>query len=281
MSVAAYPSWPIRFEYGATVYVFPTHAMEWETEQNLRVATADAPLGSYGIDLAGGGPVGRAIATERISYIVLEDNAVALEQHLNELRAMIARAPLGKLWKRDATNQQFWAYARPAKMPSVTYGVQQMRHMPVTLEFVRLSDWYSASAHQFTWIVTANGATTNIQQLGTIPSTMLEIIISPYGTSSPYATQPVLENAATGERVRWAITLNNSNHRLHIDASRFRVRKSTDGGATWTSAWQEIELGPVQATLFTLRPGSNTFIVTHNGGSISLMIEFIWHDAYA
>lgn len=168
MSIAAYPAWPIRLEMedGSEGVDLPSNAMEWQSSQSIRVAFEDIPLADYAADLLGTGRAPRGTAEESIRFIKVAENALELEQWLRAFRGFIARMRRGRLWIRDATDTRFWAIVRPKAMPEMTYGVEQLRIMPITLQLIRLTDWYAASPSSARFLILSSPQTFVVHSQG-------------------------------------------------------------------------------------------------------------------
>jgi len=275
MSIAAYPGWPIRLEdlAGDNVIVFPTYAMEWETGGDLRTAFAEVPLADYAFDLLGTRPAPRAASDESVRFVILGSDAQDAWRQYREMRGKLARIGRGRLWIRDAAGTRYWSYVRPLGLASPTFGVENLRHFPVVLSFKRLSDWFAETESVATL---AGNGTYTVTATATVPVDDLRIEIA--ATAAGGYSSPSIENIATGERFTVARAGSTANHRLRIATAQWRAAESTDGGVSWTDVTEHLTVGPLQAVIIRLVPGTNTLAVT---GCPAATVTIRWYDAFA
>lgn len=276
MSVAAYPAWPLRFEYANQSYVFSTAAMEWSDRQELRYRVEDVPFGHYGLSSVGLGAAPRGVAEVSIRYVEVGQNALVVEQRLRELRAFMARAGLGKLWIRDAQNAQFWCWARPRAMPEVTYGVDHTRLVPVTLTFYRLSDWYGATQQSVSVQSTISPRLFVVGPVGgTIATREVEIEITANGVNG--FVNPFVLNGDTDHQFQVTATATAAGQKILVaptDNMSWRARFFN--GTSWTQV--PLTIGQYQTEVMRLLVGSQMFSVQNvTNGTITVR----WYDAYA
>jgi hypothetical protein len=101
--------------------------------------------------------------------------------------------------------------------------------------------------------------------------------------TSTSIVKPKVESMSTARWIQSLRTLNNWQQRIELDVLSHRARYSTDGGQTWSDDWANIRLGPTQADLLLLAPGTNLFAVTLDPASVdpALWFELRWYDAFA
>jgi hypothetical protein len=275
MSIAAYPGWPVRLENlaGDIVIAFPTYAMEWETGGELRTSFADVPLADYSFDLLGTRPSPRGSAEESIRFVILGQDAQDTWQQYMDMRGKIARIGRGRLWVRNAAGAQYWCYVRPLSLATTTFGVENLRHIPVALTFRRLSDWKAQSASSVT--LPGNGIHT-VHVSGNLPVTDLAIEIA--ATAANGYASPTIENSITGERVIVNRVGSTDRHRLRILTATWRALESSDEGVTWSDVTPALVVGLLQATVLRLAPTANILFVS---GCPSATITISWYDTYA
>jgi hypothetical protein len=270
-----YPGWPIYLDSlaGDIVIRFPTYAMEWETGGDLRTAFAETPLADYAFDLLGTRPAPRGSTDESIRFVIVGQDAQDAWQQYMDMRSKLARIGRGRLWVRDALGNRYWAYVRPMRLATTTFGVENLRHFPVSLTFRRLSDWMARSASS----VTLSGDGIHIVHVsGNVPVKDLTIEIAA-NAANGYAS-PTIENYVTGERVMVDRVASTDRHRLRILTKRWVVLESSDGGTTWNDVTPALVVRSFQATVLHLEPTANILFVS---GCPGATVTISWYDTYA
>jgi hypothetical protein len=270
-----YPGWPIYLDSlaGDIVITFPTYAMEWETGGDLRTAFAEAPLADYAFDLLGTRPAPRGSTDESIRFVIVGQDAQDAWQQYMDMRSKLARIGRGRLWVRDALGNRYWAYVRPMRLATTTFGVENLRHFPVSLTFRRLSDWMARSASS----VTLSGNGTHIVYVsGNVPVKDLTIEIAANAVNG-YAS-PTIENYVTGERMTVDRVASTDRHRLRILTKRWAVLESSDGGMTWSDVTPALVVRSFQVTVLHLEPTANILFVS---GCPGATVTISWYDTYA
>jgi hypothetical protein len=275
MSIAAYPGWPVRLEnlVGDVVIAFPTYAMEWETGGELRSSFADVPLDDYSFDLLGIRPSPRAASGESIRFVILGQNAQDVWRQYSDMRGKLARIGRGRLWVRDAVGTQYWCYVRPLNLATTTLGVENLRHLPVTLSFKRLSDWLAAAASSATF--PGNGTHTLVVN-GNVA--VLDFTVEIVATATNGYASPTIVNATTGEQFTIARTAASNQHRLRVLTASWRAQESSNGGNSWIDVTASLTVPQLQPVVLRLMPGNNLLQVS---GCPSANVLFSWYDAYA
>jgi hypothetical protein len=270
-----YPGWPIYLDSlaGDIVIRFPTYAMEWETGGDLRTAFAETPLADYAFDLLGTRPAPRGSTDESIRFVIVGQDAQDAWQQYMDMRSKLARIGRGRLWVRDALGNRYWAYVRPMRLATTTFGVENLRHFPVSLTFRRFSDWMARSASS----VTLSGDGTHIVHVsGNVPVKDLTIEIAA-NAANGYAS-PTIENYVTGERMTVDRVASTDRHRLRILTKRWAVLESSDGGTTWNDVTPALVVRSFQATVLHLEPTANILFVS---GCPGATVTISWYDTYA
>jgi hypothetical protein len=272
---SVYPGWPMRLDSlaGDLVIMFPTYAMEWEAGGDLRTAFAEVPLADYAFDLLGTRPAPRGATEETIRFVIVGQNAQDAWQQYMDMRSKLARIGRGRLWVRDATGNLYWSYVRPMHLATTTFGVENLRHFPVTLTFRRLSDWKARSVSS----VTLSGNGIHIVHIsGNLP--VKDLTIDIVATAANGYASPTIENYVTGERVTVDRVGSTDRHRLRILSERWAVLESSDGGVTWSDVTPALVVGSLQATILRLEPTANILFVS---GCPGATITISWYDTYA
>lgn len=276
-----YPAWPIRFEDLAGNGIdFPTEALEWETSQSFRTAFEEIPFADYQYDLLGTRRGPRDLATESIRFVKIGNSGPEVFAWIQQLRGLLARVGRGRLWIRDGNGTRYWAYARPSEMPDITFGVAEIRHVPVTLRFARFSDWYAEHASTESFTVTTSPTAGNLISSGQVETAKLVIRLF---ASAGTVVNPALKNQTNGTSIQILRTFSSPNQIEEIDCQNLRVRYSSDGGATWSDDWAKAVIGDTQVVPFMISPGLNVINISFDPSSTSpqLMVTFTWYEAFA
>lgn len=252
---------------GTGLLSFSRLAHEWTPSQPLDVPVEAVVGADYGVNLLGGGPMPKRPGRERVRFLLRHDeDGESVDEQVDTLTATIRRYGQGRLWQvvegYGAVTRR-WAYAQAVSMPDMSYGVRDREYVPVSLEFVRLSDWHAEAATTVSLSIGISPAVIEVVNTGTADAH--DLTVGLVSDAANGYVNPVIKNTTTGEWVALSLTGATTNHRLRVDTGRAAVEKSTDAGVTWTSAYAALSMGATQAGLLTLVPGSNYIEITADG----------------
>jgi len=252
---------------GTGLLAFSRLSHEWTPSQPLDVPIESVVGADYGINLLGGGPMPKRPGRERVRFLVRHaDGGESIDEQVDTLSAALRRYGLGRLWQvveGYGSQQRRWAYAQVVAMPDMTYGVRDREYVPVSIEFVRLSDWHAEAETVETLAVGASPAVMEVVNAGTADARDLTVELASESASG--YVNPTIKNTTTSEWVALALTGATASHRLRVDTGRAAVEQSTDAGVTWASAYTALSMGATQSGLLTLVPGSNYIEITADG----------------
>lgn len=266
---------------GSDLVAFSRLDHEWTTAQALDVPVAAVAGADYGINLLGGGAMPKRPARERVRFLVRHDaGGQSVDEQVDGLRARLRRYGLGRLWmvvEGYGAPARRWAWAQVVAMPEMTFGVRDREFVGVPLEFTRLSDWMAEAETVAVLGVGAPSGVLEVVNAGTADARA--VVVELASAKAGGYQQPQVVNTTTGESVAVALNAGSASHRLRLDGGRMAVERSTDGGATWASAWGQTTLGPTQTGLLTLVPGSN-YIEVSSGGSPDMTMTVRFHAPF-
>lgn len=262
---------------GTVSYVWPLNAYEWQSSQSLRTPNSLIAGADYAYDLRGSLPGLKALAQERVRFLDVQASTSALETDLDSLRSELWQIGRGKLYVLDSAASRRWAYARLAAMPEMTLGVGMTRHVPVSLQFDRYSDWFATSLTTHTEAVAVSPKTFTVNNPGNAPVTLMTIRLR--SSSAAGFTNPLLENLTNG--YSWSSTRDAAsvNDELKVDTDAMTVQRSTDDGVSYTNDFALFSRGLTQIGYFRLEPGDNSVRYT-DGGTPNLDIVFTYYASY-
>lgn len=252
---------------------FPPGVYEWESSQGYRTAYAEVIGAGYAVDLLGHGQAPVETASERISSTAVATDGPAIDALLERLRAITYDSGLGKLWSSDALGDERWAWARLASRPSATMSFERRNYAPVVCEFTRLSPWFAATATVDVETVTTTTHNFTVSNLGNAQIDVITVTL--VGTFS----NPKLTNLTTGEWVQINRSGVSANDVVRLIANEFRAEYSTDGGASWLSAYPNLVLGPTQVGLLRLIRGTNSLQLI-NGAVPNATLTLTYSQTY-
>lgn len=276
MSVVPKRRWLEKFTAanGFDEYVFPRLEHEWTPSQALDVPLMPVVGASYGLNLLGSGIMPKRFGSERVRFLVMHSDGSTVDTQIDSLNRLSRRNALGRLWMMDDSGNRRWAKAQVVSMPDWNFGPKNREFVPVSIEFVRLSDWYAEVETVVTQIVTASPTTVNVTNAGTADATAVVIELRSRTTNG--YINPRIDNIVTGEWLSVARTGSTSSYRQRIDTGKYLVERSTNGGTTWTGDYIALTTGLTQAGLFSLVPGSNYLTVSQPSGTpnITVVVRF-------
>lgn len=282
---------PVKFTdtNGGNAFVFPPYAREWASEQPYAAPAVPVVGADYGFDPYGAAVSPRGVATDRVRFLLAQRFDVApdhphyvhLDTQLDEMFARVHANARGRLWIEvstpDGVTQRF-AEARVADRPTTVYGGKSGQTVPVTMRFVRLSDWYHEDATVIDEHVSSSPATIEVDNIGTARARNVTIEVWSLGTNG--YVSPTITNTTTGESFQILHTGANANHVFRIHAGEFRIERSTDGGTTWIDAYANVSIGATQGTVTSLAPGLNFLTVSQASGTPNFRVVVRFHPPY-
>lgn len=272
MSVIPKRRWLEKFTdaSGLNEYLFPRLEHEWTPAQSLDVPLMPVIGASYGLNLLGTGVMPKRFGSERVRFLVMHRAGDTVDSQIDDLNWLARRNALGQLWMLDDNGNRRWAKAQVVSMPDWNFGPRNREFVPVSVEFARLSDWYAETQTVVTQTVVVSPTTISVPNVGTADVTAMTIELQSGGTNG--YVNPRIDNIITGEWLSVARTGSTSSHRERINTGKYRVERSTDGGATWTDDYAVLTTGATQAGLFTLAPGDNFLEVSQPSGTPNMTV---------
>lgn len=258
---------------------WPTNLYEYEQGQDLLASSLALTGAGYEFDQLGSAPAVKADATERVRFLVTGTQA-SIDQTIDELKAL-ANIGRGRVWTKGAAGDFRWAWARMTVMPALSLSFENLGHAPVSLTFVRSSDWHDEETigYEGEFTLSSDPETINVVNPGNAP--VYDAIITVKGafsglvitnnsalvpgTETPY----VLETASIGASAAdW----------IRFDAGRNTVEISNDSGATWTDDSGNFVRADGQVRLMVFGPGANELVVD-GAASCDVVVEMYgaWH----
>ncbi len=266
---------------GSELVTFSRLAHEWTSSQELVVPLATVAGAGYAVNLLGDGAMPKRPGRERARFLIRHDpSGASIDEQADQLRTRLRRYGIGRLWmvvEGYGPPRRRWAYAQAVSLPEMAFGVRDREFAPVPVEFTRLSDWMAEQETVATLGIGASPAVLEVVNGGTADAMALVVELAA-GAAGGYQN-PQVTNTTTGESVGVALTAAGPGDRLRLDTGRAAVERSTDGGVTWQPAWGSLSLGPAQAGLLTLVPGSNYIEVT-SGGVPDMTATVRFHAPY-
>lgn len=278
------PRIPEKFENaGGTVsQAFPLGEFEWESVQPLRSAVASLVGAHYGFDFRGDLPGIKDFASERIRCTVLSSapgDPGNVDTDVDAIKSKFWSIGRGKLYTIDHDNARRWAWARLNAMPSLTWRAGMIFQAPITLEFLRLSDWFSTTETAVTETVTADAEEWTVTNPGNIPAEFMTIRLRANATSG--ISNPKITNVTTGYVLESTFDSSSANDELRIDTENGLVESSDDDGASYDDAFSTYVIPDTQHILaMKLNPGAN--IIRYEGdGTPNLDVTFSFYGPWA
>lgn len=267
---------------GSATYTFPQYSYEWDSGQSFRPAVAYAVGADYPHDYTGNSRWARGEANETVRFaIVGSSDAAALDTDIDTMRGTLARIGLGKLYTVGADASERWAYAKLGARPSANVRVGEWMRQPVSLSFVRFSDWLGTSLTSGTVTLNSTPKTFTITNPGNeAVKGAAALLLTLRANASAGFTNPRLENLTTGHRIDITRTAANSSARSKVDCEKEAVTYSTDGGSSYSNDYSNVTLPVAQIALFALAPGDNSIRYT-DGGSPNGYLDYQFWPVYA
>ncbi|HQV45065.1 MAG TPA: phage tail family protein [Nitrospira sp.] len=261
---------------GSTVVMLPMDRAETESTQELRTALAPGLGMDYAVDQLGAMPAPKGVGNERLRAVLYGATGAAVDTQADALRSQIQSIGQGRLWSEGGDGTERWARARAERMPDLTVSYESMFTQPVSVEFLRLSDWFAETPTVVTQTLAGSPATVNVTNDGDADAREIVIEIAALGASG--FVNPSITNVLTGETFTIARTAGSSAHRLRIDCGNYAVTRSTDSGSSWANEYVNLTVGSTQVGFMRLIPGSQSLTVTGcTNATITVTFSATWH----
>jgi hypothetical protein len=241
---------------GSEEILFPRGDHEWDSTQSLRLANSNVIGTSYAFDLLGHSLAPKDVGIERIRYTIL-GNPTDVDAELDNERATMYEFGTGRLWSRDKLDTKRWAWARLSEMPSISIGPKDNNIVPVSVSFVRLSDWYSETPEIFAEDIIASPHEIQIDNTGNAMITNIQLEIRSNAGAPSGFHNPKITNAVTGEWFQINRISTTDQDILKIAMQEYKVEFSSNGGTTFQSDYANLEMGTTQVGLMRFIRGTN------------------------
>ncbi|QFG02167.1 hypothetical protein [Tepidiforma bonchosmolovskayae] len=257
----------------------PEADYEWQAQSGIRVAATQAVGRDYAVDLLGWARAPRSDAVETVRCALVAPDPQASIAQWMDIQRTLERIGRGKLWAELPDGSRLWCEARLRQAPNYTVSAYSWLRQAVSVQWQRLSPWWSETALQSQWTVISSGQQQTVTIGGTSPTGRVTIRLVA-GTVGGYAN-PRIVDMAGGATIQCSRTAAVSGAILELDAWAQTARESTDGGTTWTDVSSSVSLPAWQVPWFELRPGVATIRYEQDSGSPSVTVTLTWVDAYA
>lgn len=261
---------------GSNEVLFPRGDHEWDSSQALRLASSAIISTSYSLDLLGHSLAPKDVSAEKLRYTVFGD-PLEVDEELDAERSKMYEFGIAKLWSRDSADNFRWAWARLTDMPGISTGPKDNNIVPVSLSFVRYSDWYDADPIVQNEDIDTSPQTFIVSNGGSSQCTNIQLTITP-NTSTGF-NHPKITNMLTGEWFQIARDSVSVDDRIRLIMEEYRVEYSADGGVTYTSDYNNLSMGSVQVGLMRFIQGSNT-LKYEDQGSPDLQLQLTYYNTY-
>lgn len=240
---------------GTTIdYTFPTGNYELEETQPLRSPKAAAIGLDYAIRLLGDERALKDAASIRIRALFTGDDT-AQDAEMDRLKTELYLGARGKLW----TSDNRWAIAELVEMPSITVSWEAPPVLPISLGFVRLSDWFSDTPISVSETITTNGQAVLVNNPGNLTAhrVVIRLLAGNLGFDNPR-----IVNNNTGEEFESLRASTGSDDILKLDTTVPSVQFSDDG-VNYVDDFANYVLPGNNQRILTLRlmPGDNTLVL--------------------
>lgn len=254
-------------------YTFPLNMYECEVTQGLRSPLMAVSGASYPYRMRGSNPSLKDAGKARVRFLVAQSTSALVDTETDSIRAKLYRMGRGKLYSLGADGTRRWAYAELAEMPSVTIGPKSLLVVPVSLGFNILGDAFGTTQYSQEFTLDSDPELFTITNAG--DAEVYDAIMTIRGTY----TNPELTNTSTG--YSWSSTRDgtSADHRLKVDAGRFSVEYSSDGGSVYADDVTLFTRGANQVQYMRLNPGDNEMSYA-DGGTPNAVIAVSFYPAY-
>lgn len=254
---------------------WPGNRFEYEQRQDL--LQADMPLvgESYSYDQAGSRAALKSNATETVRFLDVND-ADIVDQDIDNFKRILDWG-IGKIVTKGADGSERWAWGRPASMPDISFTVENIRHWPIVMTFIRSSDFYTVE-HDEEIDISSNPQTVSVTVLGNAEvHDVILIVKGPATNPSITNNTALLEGTTTPYKVESTTDPASSSVWLRFNCRTNKVEKSTNSGSTWVDDSDNYVMQDGQLRLMVLKPGVNSLVVAGVTGGIEVIWTDTWH----
>lgn len=262
-----------RFESpdGLLVLPIPRQRGEQSESHSLRLGLERAPLAPYAVDLQGAASAVPDTAQIRVRAVLLEPDT---DSTLDQLRALLRRIGRGRLWMELDDGTERWCWARAEELVSYDVSHERPLETGVALSFVRLSDWYGATAQVQTETITASPAQFVVTSQGLVTTRHVELEMT--ALSAQGFQQPTIRNLSLALSFTVLAAATAAGQKVRVALADNLIRRA------WfydSATWSEVVAlpGASQAELFALAPGPQQVEVT---GATDATLTLRWYDAF-
>lgn len=254
---------------GTEVVTFPLAERRAITTQFLRSALFPVPGRNYPIRALAYGAGLKAESRETISFVLMDPNRkpTTVDAKWDTMKSTLYSIGVGKLWSYDEQENMRWAWAYIEQMPTApTYASINRYHLDVTVTFIRISDWYGATAMTPSSVAIAASPTTfTLSNVGNAP------VYNPVFTVFGVYSQVSIYNSTTGHYMIQQRTGASANDGIRFSPGVPSVERTTDAGVTWTGDYANFLRVTGQVRMMEIAPGDNAFSVAGiTNGTLSI-----------
>ncbi len=276
---------------------FPRSRYEWSADQAFGAPLAISPGAGYAYDQLEGAAGIKQLAREDVRFEFVDNGfdgltwaelsalwtsydwtsmglwGASVEDAAALLRRELAHIGRGKLWTLGRDGSRRWCWARAGQMPRLELRAGRAFVVPAVVSFARYSDWFGEDLESGSASIAAASTAVTITNAGDAP--VRDAVLTLAGTF----TNPTITNTTTGESVATTRDGASASDVLRIDAGRYAVERSANGGVSYSDDYDLVTLGTTQVALVTLQPGDNEFTVA-SGGTPSATFAWSFYPAY-
>lgn len=260
---------------GSRTVIFPSHRYEYEQAQTLQSAFMQLVGEDYAFDQLEGAPSLKDNASERVRFLDVGD-VEDIDEDVDKFKEISGWGTLIVVTSGSSGERK--ARARPEAMPGITFTVENLRHLPVLMSFIRSTNWYVAE--QTSTIVLSSDPQTIIVTNPGNAEALDPIIIIKGAFTNPIITNnsAPLEGTTTGHRLQSTRDGSGAATWLKFDARQNSVEYSINSGVSWADDSFNYTLQAGQLRLMLLAPGPNSLVIVGcNGCTIVVTSAGAWH----
>lgn len=246
----------------------PRYRAEYEQEQPLVHNLAALTGADYSYDQMGLSASVKGNGIERVRFLEV-GQPEEIDAAIDDLKALSRYGRLKIFTTGEDDHQggtERWAWARMQMMPSLSLGVTNRQHAPVSLAFERLSNFFAAERYDTDFNLSGSDTIT-VENFGTAPVYDAEFLLS--GTFS----NPVIFNTTTVYRMESTRDGAGASDILRFMSPRF-VDFSSDSGVNWAGDYANYVRTRGQIQLMKLDAGINQLTIT--GASSAILTVRFW-----